>query len=346
MTDEITLTDIPQAVAIAGQQANRRAANRVFVDFRSRKAENTLRRYDNDLCVFEGWLSRRLDTTVCDLAINPAHWQVVTWGLCDEFIKWQLAEGYAVSTANQRLSTIKVFAKLALKAGALDRTEQAMIDAIDGYRRKEATNLDEKRRKAAQATRTGAKKREPNFLTTAQVKALLDQPNTPQGRRDRLFIALTVFHGLRVSELAILQRGDFDLENSRLRFYRPKIDEWHTHDLEGEALAAAKAYLTKDAPGVGVIWLKSRPGRKDTPKQSISIRGINRRFKALGESVGVENLSPHDCRHTGATMRAEDVRNPEKAFGLLDLKNWGGWKSLSTALGYVQEAEIQYKKQA
>jgi hypothetical protein len=49
MNNELT-TSMP--TALAGQAANRVASSRVFDDYRSRKAANTLRRHDADLALF------------------------------------------------------------------------------------------------------------------------------------------------------------------------------------------------------------------------------------------------------------------------------------------------------
>ena len=48
--------------------------------------------------------------------------------------------------------------------------------------------------------RLGAKKAEHVTLTPGQAAELRRQPNTPQGRRDGLMLALFLDHGLRVGE--------------------------------------------------------------------------------------------------------------------------------------------------
>jgi site-specific recombinase XerD len=120
-----------EALAQAGQAANKKAALRAFVEFRSRKAENTLRRYDADLALFAEFLqeggSDITNENVRVLAVSPEAWRGITWGLVDEFVRWQLKQGYAISTINFRLSTIRVFAKLAFKAGVLSNEEYTLI---------------------------------------------------------------------------------------------------------------------------------------------------------------------------------------------------------------------------
>ena len=84
-----------------------------------------------------------------------------------------------------------------------------------------------------------AKKAEPVPLTPGQAAKLRTQPDTPQGRRDGLLLALLLDHGLRVGELAGLQVTDLDLGAGELRFYRPKVDKLQTHNLTPGARRAA-----------------------------------------------------------------------------------------------------------
>ena len=66
----------------------------------------------------------------------------------------------------------------------------------------------------------------------------------------------------------------------------------------------------------------------------MSVRAINERVRVLGVAVGVENLSPHDCRHAWATDAAQTGTD---AFALRDA---GGWSSLAMPARYVEAAAI------
>jgi hypothetical protein len=80
------------------------------------------------------------------------------------FVKWMLAQGFAVGTINRRLCTVKVYAKLATKAGAIATQTHAMIRLVSGYAGKEAKHVDAKRT----VTRVGHKKATHTFLTAEQ----------------------------------------------------------------------------------------------------------------------------------------------------------------------------------
>lgn len=152
------------------QAANQWAAGQAFEDYRSRKAQNTLTRQDNDLVLFADCLAS-VGIKAGELSTDPAAWSVVTWGLVEGFKRWQLEAGYSVSSVNVRLSTIKTYAKLALKAGTLDRGEYALIRAVSGYDCKEGRRIDEQRRAVDLPTRIerkGAKKADNTPITRQQ----------------------------------------------------------------------------------------------------------------------------------------------------------------------------------
>lgn len=227
-TLEHTLTIRPEV----GQAANEAAARSAFADYRSRKAESTIRRQDAALALFSQYLTHATGGRAPAgdaLATTAAAWRGVTWGLVEGFVKWLLVQGYAVGTVNVRLSTVKTYAKLAAKAGALTTEELAMIRMVSGYSRKEARRIDERREEADIPTRVSDQKAEPIVLSWPQADALRQQPHTPQGRRDEVLVRLMLDLGLRVGEVAGLTVGDVDLQAGELRFYRSKVDKVQTH---------------------------------------------------------------------------------------------------------------------
>src|SRR5512145_452014 len=141
----------------AGLVANEIAAKNAFADYRSRKAINTIVRQDGDLALFAEFL-RSMNLTPGELATQPKAWRGITWGLVQGFVRWQLAQGYAVSSINIRLSTVKAYARLAAKAGALDITEMTLIRSVQGYSHKETKTIDEQRQDVEVPTRKGYKK--------------------------------------------------------------------------------------------------------------------------------------------------------------------------------------------
>jgi integrase len=332
---------------LAGQAANYHAAQGVFADYLSRKADNTIRRQAADLARFAEYLNQvgeqagmppgaALSAFAQAVAAFPDGptpdadaWQGVTWGLVEGFRNWMVAQGDAVGSINVRLSTLKAYAKLATKAGALTAEEYAMIRTVASYSRKESKRIDERR----DTTRRGDKKARHVSPDKKQAKKLREQPDTPQGRRDALMMCLLLDHGLRVGEVARLQVSDFDLKAGEMRFYRPKVDKEQTHELNADTLRAPHAWFdSSDAPESGLLLRGSRRGGT-LAEPGMSERCITNRVRVLGTQIGLEGLSAHDCRHYWATYWADKVH-------VLRLQEAGGWSSLAMPRRYVEESEI------
>lgn len=338
-------------MVIAGQAANKAAARATFTDYRSRKSNNTTRRQDADLALFADFLTEA-GAPAGDLAKDPGAWLGITWGLVEGFIKWQLLQGYALASVNVRLSTVKQYAGLALKAGALDISEYAMIRTLQGYSHKEKANIDGKRKAEGIDTRrqekarvirkdsrpaAARKKSAAIFLSKEQREALITHDGSQQGKRDALIMALMLEHGLRVGEVAGLQVADFDLSAGTLKFYRPKTKRTDTHRLTDTSQRAARDYL-KIAPAAGCVWRNSamknegKQARGKLTGQGMTVNAIYKRVELLGRKIGIDGLSPHDLRHTFAE-RAR--RNPAKL-----LQTAGGWNSEAMPLRYQRTGDI------
>ncbi len=165
-----------------------------------------------------------------------------------------------MGTVNLKLSTVKTYCKLAAKAGAVSSQELALVRSVSGYSRKEGKQIDERREQANIATRNGSKKRDVIVLSKAQADELKAQPDTPQGRRDRLLVCLMVDLGLRRSEVAGLTVNCVDFQVGELTFYRQKVDKEQTHSLVNGLQGAMSAYLANDAPEGGPLLRRSRKG--------------------------------------------------------------------------------------
>ncbi len=312
----------------AGQVANEYAAQGAFADYLARQSDNTLRAQAASLARFAQCLAL-MGLQAGDLQHDPAAWQGLTWGLVEGFRNWMIQQGDAVASVNVRLSAVKAYAKLAYKAGVIPMEEHALIRAVSGYSAKEGRRVDERR----EHTRRGNKKAEHVHLDPKQARALKRQPDTPQGRRDTLLLCLLLDHGLRVGEVARLQGVDFDLKAGEMRFFRPKVDKIQTHQLSADTLRALLAWEEHgEMPAVGPLLRGSRKGGALT-EAGMSERAIAGRVRELGERIGVEGLSPHDCRHYWATFWADKV-------DVLRLQEAGGWSSLTMPRRYVEDAEI------
>ena len=333
-----TITATPTRTLIrAGQAANQAAAHVVFDEYRANRPAQTLRAQQTDLANFSRFLHEVGIQDAPDGALlqsDPALWQGITHGLILAYREWLMARGYAVATVNRRLATIKSYAQLAL-VGDKATNELEKIKAVRGFGQKAGRNRDAKRNEAGTPTRVGPKKPYKALsLTPAQAKMLKSQPNTPQGRRDALLISLLLDHGLRCGEVEALTVTDFDPRAGTMTFYRPKVDKRQTHKLTSDTLLALRAWLESgDAPAMGQILRGSRKGGVLT-HAGMSARAITARVRELGQAVGFDNLSAHDCRHYWATRATQQGTHPRA------LQQAGGWNSPAMVMRYVDESEI------
>jgi len=116
-------------------------------------------------------------------------------------------------------------------------------------------------------------------------------------------MCLLLDHGLRVGEVAGLQVEHVELELGTLHIYHPKVGQTQTHRLSEDTYAALERYLHRDQLAhSGPLLLRSR---KDGDLDGqMSSRAINLRVGHLGAQLGIEQLSPHDCRPAWATKIA------------------------------------------
>ncbi|PDW03208.1 tyrosine-type recombinase/integrase [Candidatus Viridilinea mediisalina] len=333
---------IIQAASIdphASATADSAAADAVFADYRSRIDDDTLRRQEADLALFAYFLGEIKAVPAASVPAlgarlpHTAHvWANITHGLVSAFVRWQLHEGYAVGSINVRLATVRRYCGLANSAGVIPNDAFALIRTVRGYSGRQARAVDTQRRRDKTPTRIGAKKAQPRVLSAAQVATLKQQPETPQGRRDALMLCLLADLGLRVGELAALQVESLDSTRGTLTFYREKVDATQTHKLPPDTLAAAQAYMASDALPSGQLLRGSR--KNGELWKGMSVRAIRERVAILGERIGINDLAPHDLRHTWATRAARAKSDP---FALRDA---GGWSSLLMPGRYVESNEI------
>jgi integrase len=342
MTNELTTTqtdkrsDITQAPSMAdfASAADAFAGASTFTRVLAGKSANTRIAYQTDLATWAQYLTAAgLDTVGCDYYGDPECWQGVTYGVVVAYVEWMKGRGFAIASINRKLSVVRVFCQMAAQAGVIPGESLAMIQTVGTIRRGAGLEID-RQRDQTRIDRPNAKKAKSVELTPDQAKALKTQPDSPQGRRDALLMALLLDHGLRAGEVAALTLGCFNLKRSTMTFWRDKVEKEQTHKLTTDALTALRAYIDAgDITGLGPLLRASIKGGK-LDKGGMSEVAISARVKALGEKIGVEGLSAHDCRHFWAT---DATRNHTDGFTLMQA---GGWTSMQTVQRYVDASKI------
>jgi integrase len=330
MEQNQALTTYDDTLAVAGAVADIFARQQAFAAYQQRQPENTRRRQVADLRLFCAYLAAmHVERQAETLYADPEAWRGVTGGLVQGFLAWQLQQGYAIGSINIRLSTVKVYCKLAARAGVLDAQTLGEIRLVQGFRNKEGRNIDRER----ETSRRGAKKAEPTVIHAGHALLLKRQPtDTPTGRRDAFLLCLLLDHGFRCGEVRGLQLTSVDLVTGTITIYREKVDREQLHQLTGDTLIAAMAYLP-DVAGQHYLF----PGRRNTRTGQVGPldqSSINDRIRVLGERIGVLKLSPHDLRHYWATLAMRNKTSVDR------LQEAGGWASPIMPLRYANKAKI------
>lgn len=304
-----------------GDLFNKAASENIFADYIERKTPNTKTRHVKELKNFSAFLSEYGYTN--NGMKTPQEWHGITFGLIEGYQKHMLQQGYSVNSTNQTLYIIKAYAALAGKAGYIDFVELAKIREIKGYKAGEARNIDKDRKAQGSATRISTKKETARNLSNDQVKTLKqDHPDTLKGKRDALIFALFLDMGLRESEVMTLTRDSFDMDSELLHWYREKTNNRGYETMSKDVRKAAREYFTVYDSIKGEINSKNaerdNEARKNNKQPStksdlfaavnqwghitggITMRGLVDIVRAAGKVLGIDNLSPHDLRHSMA----------------------------------------------
>jgi integrase len=306
------ITDLADVSALAEEFSKATRLTRYQEGLR----DETIRRQKTDLATFARFLAS-INTQAGDFYNDLSAWQGIRAGLLEAFIEWQKLQGYAIGTINVRLATLKAYCHLAYEVGILDIDTHTHIQGVKGIQRKQARNIDARRT----PTRVGAKKAQAVEIPIELLPVLKHPATGFLAKRDALLMCLLLDHGLRVGEIAILKRNAIALRSRLLTFYRPKVDEPQTNRMTDDTLAAARAYLA------------TLPAKQES-LFDLAVISIQERVRTLGEFVGINGLSPHDCRHSWATRAASHGTPLDR------LRQAGGWSNIQTPLRYIRDSAI------
>lgn len=147
-------------------------------------------------------------------------------------------------------------------------------------------------------------KRLPVSIAYAQIQHLFNQPDTSSylGYRDRTIMELFYSSGLRLSEVAGLNRRDFDAKNLVLNIFGKGKKQRQTPITQTAAdwLLRYLEHPERDEKEEQAIFLNQRGTR-------LSPRSIDRNFAMYLKASGLsERVTPHTIRHTIATHWLEN----------------------------------------
>lgn len=211
-----------------------------------------------------------------------------------------IAEGYAPSSIERRVSAIKGFHRFLVR------------ENITGKNPSDALRLP------------NVPDTLPDVLSIEQVERMLAGPfeDDAIGLRNRAILEVLYGCGLRVSELTGLDLGSIMLEEGFLRVVGKGSKE-RVAPIAGTADAALRAYLERGraelakpyAKPTSAVFLNARGGR-------LTRQSVHAIVARAGLAIGVENLHPHTLRHSFAThllSGGADLRVIQEILGHSDI---------------------------
>jgi integrase/recombinase XerD len=150
--------------------------------------------------------------------------------------------------------------------------------------------------------------------------------------RDTALISLGVFTGLRVAELAGLDRHDVDLHDLEVRVRHGKGDKERIVPLHLGAAIAVEEYIAARVDLEPALFL-SRLGRRADVR---TLRNVV--YRVAREAALTKKISPHKLRHTFATLLYE------KSGDLLVVKDLLGHESLVTTQIYTHTTTGRHRR--
>ena len=254
-------------------------------------SENTISSYENDIEQFFEYL-RGPEKKPVDMAKVD---NLDIRGYLAHLAK----QGLKRSSTQRKLASIRSFFKYLYREGALDKNPAKLV----------ATPKKEQH--------------QPEFLSVDNAKLLVESPDgeTAEGLRDRAILELFYSSGLRISELAGLDREDLDFASGVVKV-TGKGDKERIVPVGDKALSAVKEYAAaldsgKKKPGPeaggGVPLFINKSGAR------LSVRGVRRVAEKYVREAGLQGkVSPHTLRHTFATHlmgAGADLRSIQEMLG-------------------------------
>ena len=277
-----------------------------YLRYERNYSDETVKAYQNDVEQFGTFVEEERHAE-----LSPAD---VDSGLIREWVVSLMEKGYASTSVNRKLSTLRTYYKYLLRQGAV------VADPL---------------RKVV-----GPKKRKvlPVFLKESEMNRLLDDVDYGggfKGCRDRLIIGMFYVTGMRLSELIGLDDGDVDFSASLLKV-TGKRNKQRLIPFDEELKNEMRAYVdlrNQTVPRVSdAFFVRETGGRLNRHIVGELVK------KNLSKVVTVKKRSPHVLRHTFATM----MLNHDAELGAI--KELLGHESLATTEIYTHTTFEELKK--
>jgi site-specific recombinase XerD len=191
----------------------------------------------------------------------------------------------AATSRNRRLASLRVLVEFAVEAGLLEYDPTVSIKRQPIELTPRDRNTDELSR-LNEVVRCGS-----HIRCAGERHAWL-------ALRDRVIWALFMDTGLRIHEVSNLEAADLDFEAGKI-------------SVIGKGGKKASINVSSGLLSMLAEWIQLRPGCAalvvDWNGERLTTGQIRRRIKMIGEAAGVQDLNPHDLRHTYAYRLKDSV---------------------------------------
>jgi len=160
------------------------------------------------------------------------------------------------------------------------------------------------------------------FLTEAEIKKLIGEISS---KRDKAIFLLAYRHGLRASEVGLLQRNDFDEKQLRLNIHRLKGSLSGVHPLQPDEVRILKGFLRSREDSLPYLF----PSRKGAP---ISRAMLDVLIKGYGERVNL----PDDKRHFHVLKHSIATHLLDTGADIRFVQDWLGHANIQNTIIYAQ----------
>lgn len=218
--------------------------------------------------------------TVTDLTVE----------VIEGFLNWlETEKGNAISTRNQRLAAIR---------------------SLFHYIQKNAPEYMFQCHQIIGIPFKKAEKRVIGFLNEEKTKELLASPDisTSKGLRDQALLCLLYDSGARVQELVDIRIRDLRLDSPAQVKLTGKGRKTRSVPLMNQTVSILKEYLKKN--GLDKEQNVDHPLFYNAQGKKLTRQGISYVLKKYAKKCGINDISPHQLRHTKAMHLTEANVNP------------------------------------
>lgn len=251
----------------------------IFARYYEPLAQRTRKRQWRELASLRSFLLDQ-GQILSNLATDGPSWSNMKKSLIEAYVAYLKNNHYTRSSIEMQLYTIKTYARLAMEAGYLSRSEYGAINKMQA-----PPDLEGEPRR-------GEKKGDTLNLTDKQVEQLLDQPDTRLGNSNKLMLMLMLDYGLWPREIAALDRHSIDIKAGTITFYNYHAEEQQTLQLNQRILETATRYLQEPSP-YEALFVGNH--KESTHTLRLTDRAVNARVRTLGKKIGLDALAPQDC---------------------------------------------------